>query len=302
MSEVSERRKKPRQKPGRTGAPVWVMLQSASGSSAEVRAKVVDTNELGLGVETDCRLEPNAILTVDGQVGVSGSTGKVRARVVDCKPFHGAFRIGLLFENERAFENGNGSAAASAQAVPDYYELLQISPNADPEMIHRVYRLLAQRYHPDNTETGDEGAFRSITDAYRILSDPEKRAGYDVHLHAYRQVRWRIFDQRQASIGKLAEKSKRKGILDLLYTKRCNEPEKPTLNLHELEDLLGCPREHLEFSLWYLKENSLIARQDNGRFAVTAKGVDWAEQEEATERLRADRLLTASPKAEDNRI
>ena len=164
-------------------------------------------------------------------------------------------------------------------------------------MIHRVYRLLAQRYHPDNGTTGDEKAFRAITDAYKVLSEPEKRAAYDVNLHAYRQVRWRIFDQRQAAVGKVAEKSKRKGILDLLYTKRCNEPEKPTMNLHELEDLLGCPREHLEFSLWYLKENGLVTRMDNGRFSVTAKGVDWAEQEEAAARLRDDRLLPASPPA-----
>jgi curved DNA-binding protein CbpA len=164
-------------------------------------------------------------------------------------------------------------------------------------MIHRVYRLLAQRYHPDNAISGDEKAFRAITDAYQVLSDPEKRASYDVNLHAYRQVRWRIFDQRQASIGKVAEKSKRKGIVDLLYTMRANEPEKPSMNLHDLEDLLGCPREHLEFSLWYLKENGLVTRMDNGRFAVTAKGVDWAEQEEAAARLREDRLLPASPNA-----
>jgi DnaJ-class molecular chaperone len=59
-------------------------------------------------------------------------------------------------------------------------------------MIHRVYRLLAQRYHPDNVETGDEKAFRGIADAYKVLSDPERRAGYDVNLHGYRQVRWRI--------------------------------------------------------------------------------------------------------------
>ena len=32
----------------------------------------------------------------------------------------------------------------------DYYEVLQISPNADPDTVHRVYRLLAQRFHPDN--------------------------------------------------------------------------------------------------------------------------------------------------------
>jgi hypothetical protein len=293
MPAVSERRRKPRQNPSRAEEPLWVILGGVPGSAPDVRAKVLDTNELGLGVETDCRLEPNSLLTVDGQ-----STGKVRARVVECAPFRGVFRSGLIFETASSSENGHKPATASTEAVPDYYELLQISPNADPDMIHRVYRLLAQRYHPDNTTTGDEKAFRAITDAYKVLSEPEKRAAYDVNLHAYRQLRWRIFDQRQAAVGKVAEKSKRRGILDLLYTKRCSEPEKPTMNLHELEDLLGCPREHLEFSLWYLKENGLVTRMDNGRFAVTAKGVDWAEQEEAAERLRADRLLTAAPHAE----
>jgi hypothetical protein len=276
------------------------MLHNVPGSTAQVRARVVDTSDLGLGVETDCRLEPNSVLTVEGRLSNYGPSGSMRAKVVNCKPFQNLFRAGLTFET--VSENGNGSSAASTDsstdAVPDYYELLQTSPNADPDMIHRVYRLLAQRYHPDNGTTGDDKIFRAITDAYKVLSEPEKRAAYDVNLHAYRQVRWRIFDQRQASVGKVAEKSKRKGILDLLYTKRCNEPEKPTLNLHDLEDLLGCPREHLEFSLWYLKESGLVARTDNGRFAVTAKGVEWAEQEEAAALLRSDRLLAASPNAE----
>jgi hypothetical protein len=292
MSEVSERRRKPRHKPGPPDQPSSVTLLDVPGSAAEVRAKVLDSNDLGLGIETDCRLEPNTLLTVDGHNGQGGLHGKMRARVLNCSPFQGAFRASLLFEN------GNARGPASTEAVPDYYELLQISPNADPDMIHRVYRLLAQRYHPDNTVTGDEHSFRAITDAYKVLSEPEKRAAYDVNLHAYRQVRWRIFDHRQAAVGKLAERSKRKGILDLLYTKRSNEPEKPSMNLHELEDLLGCPREHLEFSLWYMKENGLVTRMDNGRFSISAKGVDWAEQEEAADRLREDRLLSASPFAE----
>lgn len=299
MSEVSERRRKPRHKPGRAGEPVWVVLENVPGAAHEVRARLLDHSDLGIGIEAEIRLEPNALLTVSGPVGPNGGHAKARARVVDCRAVQGMYRAGLRFE--QTFENGTGAAAATADAVPDYYEVLQISPNADPDMIHRVYRLLAQRYHPDNKETGDERTFRAINDAYKVLSEPEKRAAYDVNLHAYRQVRWRIFDQRQAAIGKVAEKSKRKGILDLLYTKRCNEPEKPTMNLHELEDLLGCPREHLEFSIWYLKENGLITRQDNGRLAVTAKGVDWAEQEEAAEKLRADRLLQAAPGAAHDR-
>ena len=39
--------------------------------------------------------------------------------------------------------------------TPNYYEFLQISPNAEPDTIHRVYRFLAARFHPDNPETGD---------------------------------------------------------------------------------------------------------------------------------------------------
>jgi DnaJ-class molecular chaperone len=35
----------------------------------------------------------------------------------------------------------------------DFYEVLQVSASAEPETIHRVYRLLAQRWHPDNRET-----------------------------------------------------------------------------------------------------------------------------------------------------
>jgi DnaJ-domain-containing protein 1 len=286
MSEASERRRKARQKPARS--PHQVTLLNVPGAAGEIQATVLDMNELGLGVETDCALELNAVIILQGQLGQDGAISKARARVVRCDAIPGGFRTGL------ALETGPGQNGKTGDAVPDYYELLQISPNADPDMIHRVYRLLAQRYHPDNASSGDEKAFRQITDAYAVLSEPEKRAAYDVHLHSYRQVRWRIFDQRQAAIGKIAEKSKRRGLLDLLYTQRCNEPEKPSMNLHELEDLLGCPREHLEFSLWYLKENGLVVRMDNGRYAVTAKGVDWAEQEEASERLREDRLLPAA--------
>lgn len=286
MSEVSERRKKTRQKSIRTGESNRVTLLNVPGVDGKVQAKVLDTNESGLGVETDCALAPDSVIVVQGLSDQNGAESKVRARVVQCDPIPGGYRAGLIYESGPG-QNGK------AEAVADYYEVLQISPKADPDMIHRVYRLLAQRYHPDNTATGDEQAFRAITDAYKVLSEPEKRAAYDVHLHAYRQVRWRIFDQRRAAVGKLAEQSKRRGILELLYTQRCNEPEKPTMTLHELEDLLGCPREHLEFSLWYLKENGLVARTDNGRFAVTAKGVDWAEREEAAERLREDRLLPA---------
>ena len=61
----------------------------------------------------------------------------------------------------------------------DLYEVLQVSDTAEPETINRVYRIFAQRYHPDNKETGNDARFREITEAYHILSNPEKRAQYD---------------------------------------------------------------------------------------------------------------------------
>ena len=65
----------------------------------------------------------------------------------------------------------------SSDIFTDYYEDLQISPNADNETLERVYRLLAKRYHPDNGQTGSSEKFDLITQAYQILSKPEKTSG-----------------------------------------------------------------------------------------------------------------------------
>src|SRR5687767_10714995 len=62
----------------------------------------------------------------------------------------------------------------------DYYEILEISPNANSETIERVFRYLAMRYHPDNQDTGDLARFSEIVDANNTLKDPVKRAQYDI--------------------------------------------------------------------------------------------------------------------------
>src|SRR5438045_3675099 len=121
-------------------------------------------------------------------------------------------------------------------AFVDYYEALQISPNADQETIHRVYRLLAQRYHPDNQETGNAELFHLITDAYHTLGEAEKRAAYDVAHREARRLTWKIFDQSNAPQSFESERRKRQGILSLLYRKRLMSPDQPTLTLKEFED------------------------------------------------------------------
>jgi curved DNA-binding protein CbpA len=189
----------------------------------------------------------------------------------------------------------------------DYYEILEISPNAQPETIHRVYRLLAQSYHPDNQDTGDTGRFSLVLESYRVLSDPERRASYDVEHQASRATRWKIFDQSTAMQGIAAEKRKRGGILTLLYTKRMTSPEHPSLNLFELEQLLGCPREHLELSLWYLKESGRVARGDSGRYSITCKGLETVEEsaEQIEPRLclpEPIHMPAATDKSEEGRL
>ena len=285
MSQGKERRRKTRHKISTATEPVWVTLQNVPGRSGEVRAKVADMSDEGLGLILPFKLREQEVLAIKGLPGTPASAPAVNARVVYCASIPEGYHAGLTYEEKRE------SAGELEEAVPDFYELLQVSPKADPEMIHRVYRILAQRYHPDNRATGDESAFRTVTEAYRILSDPEKRASYDVNYQSNRQLRWQIFDQCQATTGKSAEKAKRRGILDLLYTARRNQPAAPSMTLHELEDLLGCPREHLEFSLWYLKENGLITRSDNARYSITAKGVDHSEAESPEEVIEVNRLL-----------
>ena len=165
-----------------------------------------------------------------------------------------------------------------AHEFEDYYEILQISPNAQLETIQRVYRLLALHYHPDNKETGDVEMFNRVLEAYKVLSDPERRAAYDIEHRTSTGQRWKVFDQTSAVQGMEGEKRKRMAILSLLCTKRINDPRSPALNVFELETFTGCPREHLELSLWYLRESGRITRTDNGKFALTAKGFETLEE------------------------
>jgi curved DNA-binding protein CbpA len=159
----------------------------------------------------------------------------------------------------------------------DFYELLQVSPNAEADTIQRVFRLLAQRFHPDNKESGNEQMFQQLLKAYQVLSDPERRAAFDALHRAHVKLTWEIFDQSAASQGLTDEKKKREGILGVLYRKRMQCASQPGMNVREIEDLTAIPREHQDFTLWYLKERGDIRVGDNGRFMITVQGVDSYE-------------------------
>jgi curved DNA-binding protein CbpA len=165
----------------------------------------------------------------------------------------------------------------------DYYEVLQVNSTAEPETIHRVYRLLAQRFHPDNKETGDDRRFRLLTEAYQVLSNPEERARYDLQYNQAREERWRLASK-GTTLESDAESEElvRTTVLEVLYARRRYEPNGPGIFVLDLEKLTGTPREHLDFTVWYLLQKKLVQRADNSTLVITADGVDFLEQHHRT--------------------
>jgi curved DNA-binding protein CbpA len=185
----------------------------------------------------------------------------------------------------------------SEQGTVDYYEVLQISPNADPDTVHRVYRLLAQRFHPDNQSTGDSERFRLLTEAYQVLGDPAQRAQYDVHRPQIQQERSQLISQAVRAVNDVeAEQLLRLTVLELLYARRRTDPRSPGIFYGDLESLVGCPREHIEFALWYMGQRKYIDRSDGSQISITADGVDYLESN-APVRQRIPRLAAASARS-----
>jgi curved DNA-binding protein CbpA len=180
--------------------------------------------------------------------------------------------------------------------LTDYYEVLQISTTAEPDTIHRVYRLLAQRFHPDNAETGSDVHFRALTEAYHVLSDPERRAQYDIAHEHHRQGRWKLVSNGAESANDFeVEQQLRLTVLEVLYTRRRTEPGNPEVTPLDLEALIGRPREHLEFTLWYLNQKKWITRSDNSGLIITADGAEFLEKHYSEHSKR--KRLTAAPSA-----
>ena len=63
-----------------------------------------------------------------------------------------------------------------------FYAVLKVPENADSAAIRHAYRVLARRYHPDAGSGSSAQRFRDATDAYEVLSDPQRRRDHDVEL------------------------------------------------------------------------------------------------------------------------
>lgn len=172
----------------------------------------------------------------------------------------------------------------------DYYEILEISPNANSGTIDRMFRYLAQRYHPDNPDTGDRRRFDEIVQAHDTLKDPVKRAQYDIQHRNHTAFRWKLAAEASDGNGLAHDADIQNKLLSILYVRRRQNVKEPGVGPFDLERLLDCPAEHLEFHLWYLKEKGWIEKTETGTIAITVAGVDHANSQH--HHKPASKLLT----------
>jgi len=172
---------------------------------------------------------------------------------------------------------GGETEAGPKVEEPNYYDVLQIGPQAEAETIYRVYRIMAARFHPDNPETGDNEKFLLLKTAYEVLSDPDRRAEYDGRRQKESAGPMPIFELKDFVNGVEAEGNRRLGVLSLLYNQRRLDPDHPAVTLLDLENRMAFPREYLAFTMWYLRAKGYVTAADNSDYTLTAPGAEFVE-------------------------
>ena len=103
----------------------------------------------------------------------------------------------------------------------------------------------------------------------RTLVKPNLVAAGDLFPHAH--------TRKEFTEGVDGEINRRIGLLCLLYTQRRANQVTPALSVLEIEQMMSIPREHLVFTIWYLKAKRFIQQDDRSSLLITAEGIDFLE-------------------------
>lgn len=142
-------------------------------------------------------------------------------------------------------------------------------------------------YHPDNAESGDAEKFKTITEAWRTLSDNAKRQAYDAQAGLKAQqanaaaagpagVNSSVGGMPNIPKGGLSwnEVELRLAVLQVLLEARRKRPQTGGASAKMLMDCLNIGMGDIEFVLWYLREKGYITRTESA-FMITVIGVDY---------------------------
>ncbi len=215
---AKRQRRRGHRKPADSSA-IHVEIKDGMGNSRYVIANLVDVIDGGCGLALMIMLKPGSTVVLRGKFGKNRTLDYLKAGVKWCIPkIDGTFRAGLEFlDHCSTFILDEEQTGCISPVVPDCYEVMQLSHNADAETISRVYRMLAFRYHPDNTETGNSEMFIRLSEAHQILSDPEKRASYDAALRDAKRLRGKNFGEASTSAGNDREKRRNLEVVAAAY-------------------------------------------------------------------------------------
>lgn len=201
---------------------------------------------------------------------------------------------------------GSGSPAQRQT----FYDILQVTPNAHPTIIRYAYRFLAGIYHPDNTESGNAEVFRTISEAFKTLSDGGRRAAYDAHLGPLLQKEKEAAAAAGGAPGAARVNSSiphfektslsyneielRLAILQLLLQARKKRVQTGGASAKTLMDVLNVDMGEMEFALWYLRERGYVERAE-ALFLITVSGVDYI-----VDSLTKTQIIDEGPKSVPN--
>jgi curved DNA-binding protein CbpA len=193
-------------------------------------------------------------------------------------------------------------SSGPAGKFQDHYIVLGIETNADSETIQTVYSKLAQKFHPNNAETGDKTKFDAVNMAFEVLSDPTLRASFDKvkgvdHESGNPKFTGPEFFQALEDSAAL-----RFAVLCILYDRRRIKSYKPSLSLRHLEGMMQVSADELNFALWYIKQRGFAVNDDKSSMAITVEGMDYLETHQPSAEavmkfIRADALATPAPVA-----
>jgi len=162
-----------------------------------------------------------------------------------------------------------------SKTAKNYYEILELSSNANQDTIERMFRYLATKHHPDSG--GDKEKFSFLVKAFENLRDPVSRATYDAKLQNEQQENSRLVEHAKQAGPDTADRHE---LLCLFYARRRQNEDNPAMGMITIEKMMKLPAEVLKFHLWYFREKGWVQREENGGLSITAEGVDRVEANE----------------------
>jgi curved DNA-binding protein len=170
----------------------------------------------------------------------------------------------------------------------DYYEVLGVPRDTDPDTIRRAYRKLARKYHPDLNSDGDaEERFKELGEAYQVLSDADKRARYDRLGARWREAEHEAPDERfedffaHQGFGDGTQVEFGDDLFEALFGTRAGRaggplrgPDREALLELSLEDALAGGRRRLTLDGREVNVNFPASVRDGQRIRLAGQGGD----------------------------